>query len=257
MRIATWNINGLKARLDFLKLWLADRQPDVVGLQELKSVEKNFPFAELEELGYQALVHGQKAWNGVALLSREPMELVQAGLPGEEDLGARWICGRLGDLLVGTAYCPNGKSIEHEDYQRKLVWFDHLSAHLNEIVAPGERSMVGGDLNICSSPLDSWDEEKLAGRIFHTEAERERIARLTSDGWVDLYRHRYPDKQSFSWWDYRAGAFHRNHGLRIDLMFGTAPLVDELEEVWIDRDYRKKQAGLTASDHAPVIVDLA
>ena len=256
MRIATWNINGLRARLDFIRIWLEDRQPDVVGLQELKTADDGFPFLAFEELGYHALAHGQKAWNGVALLSREPMQLVQAGLPGEEDFGARWIAGKLGNLTVGTAYCPNGKSVDHADYPRKLRWFDSLRAHLDELAGDGQPTLVGGDFNICPGPIDSWDEERLAGRIFHTRAERERIQGMADDGWIDLFRDHYPNEQKFSWWDYRAGAFHRNHGLRIDLMLGRPEVAARVEDVWIDREYRKKKEGLTASDHAPVIADL-
>lgn len=256
MRLASWNINGLRARFDFIRIWLEDRRPDIVGLQELKTPEEEFPHLALQDLGYEALVYGQKAWNGVAILSREPMELVQAGLPGEEEFGARWICSRLDDLTIGTVYCPNGKSVEHADYPRKLAWFDSLSEALGEVVDIDSPALVGGDFNICPQPIDSWNEEKLAGRIFHTEAERAKIERLADAGWVDLFRQRYPDEQKFSWWDYRAGAFHRNHGLRIDLMLGTSALAERVEDVWIDRDYRKKQEGMTASDHAPVVVDL-
>ncbi len=256
MRLATWNINGLRARLDFLKIWLDDRQPDLVGLQELKLEEARFPFLEFEALGYHALVHGQKAWNGVAILGREPIDLVQAGLPGEEEFGARWISTRCGNLTYGTAYCPNGKSVEHDDYPRKLKWFDSFASHLAEM-ASGGPSIVGGDFNIVPQPIDSWNEEKLTGKIFHTEEERAKIAALEKDGWIDLFRDRRPDEQKFSWWDYRGGAFHRGMGLRIDLMLATPTLAERVEDVWIDREYRKKKEGLTASDHAPVVVDLA
>lgn len=256
MRLATWNINGLRARFDFIRIWLADRKPDIVGLQELKTPEEEFPYLAFQDLGYHALVHGQKAWNGVAILSREQMELVQAGLPGQGELGARWICGRLGELTIGTVYCPNGKSVEHEDFPKKLAWFDSFAAALSDVVDTRRPALIGGDFNICPGPLDSWNEEGLKGRIFHTEAERDRLRALERAGWRDLFRASHPDRQEFSWWDYRAGAFHRNHGLRIDLLLGTQSLGGRVEDVWIDRDYRKKQDGLTASDHAPVIADL-
>ncbi len=253
MRIATWNINGLRARLDYVRHWLAARQPDVVGLQELKLDDDKFPHEEIESAGYRAVTHGQKAWNGVAILSREPAEIVQKGLPGQEDFGARLITAEVAGLSFTTVYCPNGKHLEHEDYPRKLAWFDALADHLEERHDPGSPAVVCGDFNICPQPLDSWNE---GPGIFHTEEERSRFRRLLDDGLVDVYRRLHPEKQAFSWWDYRAGAFHRNMGLRIDFLLATPPLVERVEAVEIDRDYRKKKEGLTASDHAPVWADL-
>ena len=124
MRIASWNVNGLRARLDFVLLWLRDREPDVVGLQELKLTDDLFPHDVFEALGYRAVTHGQKSWNGVAILSREPVEVLRAGLEGQEDFGARLITARQGDLEFTTVYCPNGKTLEHEDYTRKLAWLE-------------------------------------------------------------------------------------------------------------------------------------
>ncbi len=256
MRIATWNINGLRARLDFLLHWLRAREPDVVGLQELKLSDDQFPHDALSELGYRALTHGQKSWNGVAVLTRLPAEVRQLGLPGQEEMGARLLTVEIGDLSFTTVYCPNGKHTGHEDFPRKLAWFDSLIEHFES--APSDRpAVLCGDFNICTGALDSWNEEVLKGGIFHTEEERLRMARLAELGLVDLYREIHPDEQKFSWWDYRAGAFHKNQGMRIDLVLGTEPVVKRTESVTIDRDYRKKQDGLTASDHAPVLVDLS
>ncbi len=253
MRLATWNVNGLRARLDFVLHWLAAREPDVVGLQELKLAADQFPHDVFEQAGYQAVTHGQKAWNGVAILSRKPVALVQAGLPGQEDFGARLITAEVGGLTFTTVYCPNGKSTDHADYPRKLAWFDALAAHVG---APEAPSVLCGDFNICPAAIDSWDEARLAGHIFHTDDERSRFARFAAQGWTDLFRALHPDEQVFSWWDYRGGAFHRGQGLRIDLVLGTAAVRERTREVTVDRDYRKKQDGLTASDHAPVIADL-
>ena len=130
MRVATWNVNGLRARLEFARLWLEDRAPDVVGLQELKLTDEEFPHDFFAELGYTALVHGQKSWNGVAVLTRGDAELKQTGLPGGEDMGARLITAQVGPLEFTTVYCPNGKTLEHADYGRKLTWFDSLAAHV-------------------------------------------------------------------------------------------------------------------------------
>jgi exodeoxyribonuclease-3 len=255
MRIATWNVNGLRARLDYVLHWLASRQPDLVGLQELKLQDQQFPHDAFDAVGYQALTHGQKSWNGVAVLSREPAKPMQVGLPGQEELGARLLTAGLGDFEFTTIYVPNGKSTEHDDFSKKLAWLDGLAEHL---VGRGERQAVlCGDFNIAPAALDSWNEEKLAGRIFHTEEERRRFGRILEAGWVDLFRKLHPERQAFSWWDYRGGAFHRGQGLRIDFLLGTAPLAERLRAVEIDRDYRKKQDGLTASDHAPVFADLA
>ncbi len=255
MRIATWNVNGLRARLDFVLHWLRARNPDVVGFQELKLPDEQFPHEVFAELGYRVATHGQKAWNGVAVVSREPAEVTQRGLPGQEDFGARLITARVSGLDFTTVYVPNGKTVEHPDFPRKLAWYDALAAHFGG-VADRAPAVLCGDFNICPAPIDSWNEARLAGSIFHTDEERRRFRALLDTGMVDLYRELHPERQAFSWWDYRGGAFHRKQGLRIDFLLGTRDLLERVRAVEIDRDYRKKQDGLTASDHAPVIVDL-
>jgi exodeoxyribonuclease-3 len=255
MKIATWNINGFRARLDFMKLWLESRSPDVVGLQELKLTDDAFPHEEFEALGYQTVTHGQKSWNGVAVLSRLPMETLQIGLPGQEDFGARLLTVRVDDRFdFTTVYCPNGKTLEHDDYPAKLAWFDSLIGHWQS--SHSDARVLCGDFNIVPEPIDSWMGEGGEGRLFHTEAERGRLSALFEMGMTDLYRDRYPEEQTFSWWDYRGGAFHRKQGLRIDLLLGTDAIRERLVEVGTDRDFRKKQEGMTASDHAPVIAEL-
>ena len=245
----------MRARTEFLLHWLAAREPDVVGLQELKATEAEFPFAELEKMGYRAVLHGQKAWNGVAILSREPARVLQRGLPGQEELGARLITAEVGDLCFTTVYCPNGKSVEHDDFPRKLAWFDALLDHLDAEHDPAKATVLCGDFNLCPAALDSWNEPRLNGRIFHTPEERQRFQRLLDWGFIDLYRHRHPETRTFSWWDYRSGAFHRNMGLRIDFLLATPSVAGKLQSVETDRDYRKKKDGMTASDHAPVIAE--
>lgn len=256
MRIATWNINGLRARLDYLLLWLEKRRPDVVGLQELKTQQDLFPFDVFEALGYNALVYGEKAWNGVAVLSREPAEMLHQGLAGQEDFGARLLSARLGSITFETVYCPNGKTLEHEDYPRKLAWFEALAAHWRTHHHPDQAVVLCGDFNVAPEANDSWRGASADGSLFHTTAERARMAALLQLGLYDLYREHHPEGRDFSWWDYRGGAFHRGHGLRIDLLLGTAAVRSRVVDVVIDREFRKKQNGLTASDHAPVYADL-
>jgi exodeoxyribonuclease-3 len=258
VRVATWNVNGLRARLDFLLHWLRAREPDVVALQELKVEAASFPHAELETAGYRAAVHAQKGWNGVAVLAkdRHRLEPVREGLPGQEELGARLVTARCEGIAFTSVYVPNGKHTGHEDFPRKLAWLDALLLHLEKECDPGAPLVLGGDFNIVPAALDSWNEEELRGHIFHTDAERARFQKLLDWGLRDLFREAHPRTQAFSWWDYRGGAFHRGQGLRIDFLLATESAA-AAREVTIDRDYRKKKDGLTASDHAPVIAELA
>lgn len=256
MRLATWNINGLRARKDYFLRWVGERRPDVIALQELKVADESFPHEIIEAAGYTAATHGQKAWNGVAIVSRTSVEVTQTGLPGQEEFGARLLTATVEDLSFTTVYCPNGKSLQHDDFPRKLTWFDDLIRHLRNRHAPDDPVMVCGDFNICPAAIDSWDEARLGGQIFHTDEERARLAALFDWGLHDLFRDVHPDVQAFSWWDYRGGAFHRKMGLRIDLILATDAVARRVRHVEIDRDYRKKIEGLTPSDHAPVIVDL-
>jgi len=256
MRVATWNVNGLRARLEFVRLWLRERKPDLVGLQELKLSDEQFPHEAFEAEGYRAAVHGQKSWNGVAVLSREPVELVQRGLPGQEEMGARLLSVRAGELEFTTLYCPNGKNLDHEDFPRKLAWLDALADFLATRVGTDARAVVCGDFNVCPEPIDSWNEELLRGSIFHTDEERARFARLRDLGFVDLFRRQHPQEQAFSWWDYRGGAFHRRQGLRIDFLLATEAAAARATAAAIDRDWRKKKDDLTPSDHAPVVANL-
>ncbi|NJN51347.1 MAG: exodeoxyribonuclease III [Gammaproteobacteria bacterium] len=254
MRIATWNVNGLRARIDYLALWLKVRQPDIVGLQELKIEDAEFPTQVFTDLGYHVVTHGQKAWNGVAVLSRAPAQVVLRGLPGQDDFGARLLRVHVAGIDFTTVYCPNGKSLDHEDYPRKLAWFEALAAYWRD--APTlDHTVICGDFNIVPAAIDSWLDDT-TDDIFHTPAERARFAALAELGLVDLYRAKHPERRAYSWWDYRGGAFHRGHGLRIDLLLANSALLQRVTAVEIDRDFRKKQDGLTASDHAPVYADL-
>ena len=255
MRIATWNVNGLRARLDYITRWLEDRQPDVVGFQELKTPDELFPHDYFKELGYSALVHGQKSWNGVAILTKAPATLLGTGVANQDAFGSRLITANIDDKVsFTTVYCPNGKSVEHDDYPKKLIWYESLRKHWSS--DNHAKRVLCGDFNIVPAPIDSWRREKADGDVFHTVAERSCLQDLLASGLTDLYRHLKPEEQGFSWWDYRGGAFHRKQGLRIDFILGSDSVRDLVDDVVIDRDYRKKQDGLTASDHAPVYADL-
>lgn len=249
-------MNGLRARLQYVLHWIRARKPDIVGLQELKMRDELFPTSVFEEEGYHAISHGQKAWNGVAVLSREPAAVRQVGLPGQEDFGARLLTADVQGLSFTTVYVPNGKSLQHADFGRKLVWLDELARHFREHHDPSAATVLCGDFNVVPEAIDTWNEQELAGTIFHTESERKRFAYFLQWGFSDLFRRRNPDERMFSWWDYRGGSFYRNRGLRIDFLLGTESVARKLESVRVDRDYRKKKDGLTASDHAPVIADL-
>ena len=249
-------MNGLRARLEYVLHWLRARQPDVVGLQELKMRDEQFPASDFEAEGYRAVTHGQKAWNGVAILTKEPAVVKQVGLPGQADFGARLLTADVHGLSFTTVYVPNGKNLEHPDFERKLVWLDDLARHIRECHDATLPTVLCGDFNVVPAPIDTWSEDRLGGTIFHTESERDRFAYLLHGGFSDLFRTKSPDEKMFSWWDYRGGSFYRNQGLRIDFLLGSASVAQRLEAVHIDRDYRKKKDGLTASDHAPVIADL-
>ena len=178
MRIATWNVNGLRARLDFIRIWLEQRQPDVVGLQEIKVEADHFPRADFAKLGYDVVLHGQKGWNGVAVLSRIPIEDRFHGLPGQQDMGARLAGVRLAGLTFVTVYCPNGKSLAHADFGRKLAWLDDLAAFWSaRNVGEG---VLCGDFNVVPRPIDSWRGEDAEGKIFHTAEEEKAIRRVPS-----------------------------------------------------------------------------
>lgn len=254
MRIATFNVNSIKARAEFVLGWLTAREPDVVCLQELKVTDDKFPRAEFEALGYHVYLHGQPQWNGVAVLSKQPGEVVKRGLEGVEEAGARLITVAFDELSVTSVYVPNGKSVDHADYQVKLVW---MAALLDDVRSSRGERVIGGDFNIAHRDVDTYAPDGLKGTCHHTDAERRAIDGLLDCGLTDLFRHKNPDDGMFSWWDYRGGAFHKNMGLRIDLLLATSGLTDRAERVWVDRDYRKKQQGQIPSDHAPVIAEFS
>jgi exodeoxyribonuclease III len=257
--LATWNVNGIRARSQRLAEWLAERQPDIVCLQELKIVEPEFPHLELRASGYQAVLSGQQSWNGVAVLAKERPEVVMRELPGATEAGARFVVAKVHGIEVASVYIPNGKTVAHADYKVKLAWLESLALHVEARARSGSEVplLVAGDFNVCPLDIDSYGGARFKGHIFHTDEERALVARLRGAGLVDLYRSKYPETVGFSWWDYRAGSFHKNEGMRLDMLFASPSLAARVKDVFVDRDYRKKgKTGAVPSDHAPVIAVL-
>jgi len=255
MLLATWNVNGIRARLVRVLEFLAERKPDVVALQELKVKEEEFPYDELRSAGYEAVLVGQQSWNGVAVIAKQKPEELVRELPGP-NAGARFLVARASGIEIASVYVPNGKSVAHPEYPLKVAWLERLAKFV-EARDPSVPFVLCGDFNVCPTDLDSYLGEKGRGTIHHTVEERERIARIGTV-LVDLYRTKYPTEQGYSWWDYRAGSFHKRLGMRLDIFFATPSVASRLIDVKIDRDYRKKSKISKAipSDHAPVIAEL-
>jgi len=256
--IATWNVNGIRARAQRLAEWLAERKPDVACLQELKITDEEFPHLELRASGYYAVLTGQRSWNGVAVIARERPELVSRELPGAEGAGARFVCAKACGVEIASVYVPNGKSVDHADFKVKLAWLESLARHV-EARSSEVPLVVGGDFNVCPTDADSYLGALARGHAHHTDEERALVMRLGSAGLIDLYRQKYPDTVGYSWWDYRAGAFHRNEGMRLDMLWASPSLAARVTDVYVDREFRKKgkTSGAIASDHAPVVAVVA
>lgn len=261
MRLVTWNVNSMTARLDFVLEFLGTIQPDAACIQELKVDDDAFPHQAFEAAGYNALTHGQAQWNGVAVLVKKSADpsptILQRGLPGQEAAGARFLTVSALGLSLSSVYVPNGKSLTHPDFKLKLRFLDALADHLASHVDPSSEAVIGGDFNLVPGDLDTFAPAAHAGHIFHTPDERSRFERLAQAGLTDLFRARHPELQAFTWWDYRAGAFHKKQGLRIDFMLGTERVQKRVTEAGPLRDFRKKREGRIPSDHAPVVIDLA
>lgn len=256
MRLATWNVNSLAARLPRVEAWVAQFQPDVLCLQETKCSDDRFPALDVATWGYEAVAHGEGRWNGVAVLSRVGATEVRPGL-GDVDLDveARLLTVRCGDVDVITAYVPNGRSLDAPQYDQKLAWLARLRALLAERYDPAtDQVVLCGDLNIAPDDRDVYDPAQYVGTTHTSEPERTAFAALLDWGLVDVFRARYDAPGLFSWWDYRAGNFHKGKGMRIDHVLATPPLARRAAAVLIDRNARK---GDKPSDHAPVVVDFA
>jgi exodeoxyribonuclease-3 len=256
VRIATWNVNSVKQRLPRLLPWLDERRPDVVCLQETKLNDDAFAElldGELDARGYEVAAHGEAAWNGVAILSRAGLEDVARGLeggPGFPHPEARAVAATCGGVRVHSVYVPNGRTPGSEHYEYKLAWL----AALRDVVAAGpDAAVVCGDMNIAPTDDDVFDPDAYVGQTHVTPPERDALAELQALGLHDVVRDRWPEERVFTYWDYRAGMFHQDLGMRIDLILASGPVADRVQAAWVDRHARK---GKGPSDHAPVIVDL-
>ena len=256
MRIATWNVNSVKQRVPRLLPWLDQRQPDVVCLQETKLSDDAFTAllgAELDGRGYAVALSGEVQWNGVAILSRaglDDVELGFAGAPGFPHQEARAVSATCAGIRIHCVYAPNGRVPDSDHYRYKLAWF----AALRESIRGGpDAAMVLGDMNIAPTDADVFDPDAYIGQTHVTPPERAALAELQEVGLHDVVRDRWPDERVFTYWDYRAGMFHQDLGMRIDLVLASAAVADRVRAAWVDRHARK---GTGPSDHAPVIVDL-
>ena len=256
MRIATWNVNSVKQRLPRLLPWLDERRPDVVCLQETKLADDAFRELlgdELARRGYEAALHGEATWNGVAILSRVGLEDVLVGIPGAPgfpDPEARAVSATCAGVRVVSVYVPNGRTPGSEHYAYKLAWL----ASLRSLLAAGPDTVcVCGDMNIAPTDEDVFDPEAYVGETHVTAPERAALADLEAVGLHDVVRERWPGERVFTYWDYRAGMFHQDLGMRIDLILAGGPVAERVKAAWVDRQARK---GTGPSDHAPVIVDL-
>jgi exodeoxyribonuclease-3 len=256
VRLATWNVNSVKIRVPRLLPWLDQRQPDVVCLQETKLGDEAFAALlghELTQRGYQAALHGEGQWNGVALLSRVGLDNVVMGIdggPGFPHQEARAVAATCGGIRVYSVYAPNGREPDSEHYFYKLAWLGAL----REMVAAGPQpAIVCGDMNIAPTDADVFDPDAYIGQTHVTPPEREALAQLKAVGLHDVVREHWPTSRVFTYWDYRAGMFHKDLGMRIDLVLASASVAERVQAAWVDRHARK---GTLPSDHAPVIIDL-
>lgn len=254
MRIATWNVNSLNVRLPHVLQWLQQAAPDVLCLQELKLEDHKFPRAELEAAGYQVAFTGQKTYNGVAILSRQPLQDIQYNLPNLADEQRRLVAATIGGIRVVCGYFPNGQALDSEKYPYKLGWLAALHDWLQTELQRYPALALLGDYNIAPADLDVHDPKAWEGQVLVSPPEREAWQRLLALGLTDAYRHLQPDtEKAFTWWDYRMNGFRRNLGLRIDHILLSAPLLANLHSCDIDREPRSWERP---SDHTPVWAEL-
>jgi exodeoxyribonuclease-3 len=267
MRVATWNVNSLKARLERVLPWHERARPDVLLMQETKLADADAPAEAFRDAGYELAHHGEGRWNGVAIASRvgiadvvtnfgQPLRPARTEDAGDDEplAEARMIAASCGGVRVVSVYAPNGRTVDSIFYQAKLAWFDRLARWLAEAAKPSEPLVVGGDLNVAPADIDVWDPQACHGGTHVSPPERKAFARLAEWGLVDIYRRQHPEPERYTWWDYRAGNFHKNFGMRIDHLLVSAPLA--ARAVWTEIDREARKGKPLPSDHAPLVLDL-
>jgi exodeoxyribonuclease-3 len=262
MKIVTWNVNSVKARLEHVIAYLRDEQPDVLLLQELKCQTEAFPYEAIEDLGYNVKAHGQKSYNGVAILSKHPMDDVITALPSlgqdDDDEQARYIEAVImagSDVYrVASVYVPNGTEVDSDRFEYKLRFFDRLREHIKHLMTYEEKLIVGADYNVAAEDQDAYNPKALANTICFHPREQQQWRSLIHSGLTDAYRALHPETQQFTWWDYRAGGYQGNKGLRIDTLLLSPQAADALQACDVDEKPRQK---VKPSDHAPVWCDVA
>lgn len=251
-RIASWNVNSLRVRLAQVLQWCTSCGPDILALQETKLQDANFPSEEIRQAGYQVAFSGQRTYNGVAILSREPLQAIVTELPGHGDSQRRLLAATCGDLRIINVYVPNGQAVDSEKYQYKLDWLARLSDFVAGELERHPRLVVLGDFNIAPDDRDVYDPAAWHEKILCSSPERAALQALLATGLQDTFRLGDQEENQFSWWDYRMNGFRRNLGLRIDLILASAALCRDTPESWIDREPRGWERP---SDHAPVIAE--
>lgn len=253
MKIATWNVNSVNARMEHLLGWLSAAQPDVVCLQETKCVDEGFPAAQLNDAGYETAFLGEKSYNGVAILSKFPIENVQKNFPDDDgDAPKRLIAGTVNGVHIVNTYIPNGTELWTDKFTFKLDWLQRLRRYFDENCSTSDNVLLCGDFNVAPDELDVWSVQAWTGKLHFSKPERAAIHHVKQWGFVDVFRKMNGDAQEFSWWNYREGAWQRNRGLRIDHIWTSAPLADNCTGCWIDKSPRSLERP---SDHTPVVAE--
>lgn len=252
MKIATWNVNSLNVRLPHVLRWLEDNDPDILGLQETKLTDDKFPIAEIEAAGYQVSFAGQKTYNGVAVISRTAATDVVTDLPGLDDPQRRVLCATVGNIRIMNLYIPNGQALDSPKFEYKMGWLTALQAYLEAQLAEHPKLIMMGDFNITTDDADVYDPDAMRDDIHCSPAERSHLNAMLDLGLTDTFRQFEQEPESFSWWDYRGGAFWKNRGLRIDYIMATKTMSEACTGCMINKRVRMRKQP---SDHAPVVAE--